>query len=175
MPGWAVSGVAALVGIAAGLVLAVPIRDQRARREQAATAAFAALPSYRVLIGAALSLVELLVWRSVRDKSGQSAGDNSGSGDPDELARPVVYAARALAFQPAPVYQPADAVVTAAREVARVVVEIRSTTRPGPGGAVDLRVADRHAAAVAELRDARDRFVTVCRVALGVEQGSRRI
>jgi hypothetical protein len=163
VPAWAVSGIAVVLGVAAGLVVAELVRDQRVRREHAAAIAYAALPAYQALTDAALDVAELPVWPETREST-------SDSGDPDQLARRVVDAARALAFRPAPVGEAADAVVTAARDLARVVVEIRATSKPGHAGAVDARVADRHTTTVAALRDAHDRFVTVCRADLGVER-----
>jgi hypothetical protein len=174
VPTWAVSGVAVLLGIAAGLVVAELIRDQQARREHAAAAAFAALPNYLAVTNAALDLAALPVWSMARDIAGDSAGENSESHDPDQLARQAADAVRALAFRPAAVCQAADEVVTAARELAGVVNEIRATSKPGHAGAIDARVADRHTAAVVALRDAHDRFVTVCRADLGVEHAQLR-
>lgn len=175
VPAWAASGVAVLLGVVAGLVVAEEIRDARGRREHAAATALAALPAYEALTRSALDLEALPVWPAAANRAGDNGErENRRSGDADMLARQVVDAARALAFRPPRVREAADAVVIAARDLARVVAEIRATSKPGHAGAVDQRVADRHTTAVDALRDANDQFVRVCRVDLGVDRDVNR-
>ncbi|WP_284741877.1 hypothetical protein [Amycolatopsis sp. RTGN1] len=165
-PAWAVGGIAALLGVAAGLVVTALIRDRDGRREHAAEDAYAALPSYRAVTGAALDLVALPVWPSDHRR----LAEDKSNGNPDTLAQPTVDAVRHLDFRPPPVRQAADAVLTTARDLAHVVADIRTTTKPGHRGAIAARVANRHETAVAALRDAHNQFVAVCRVDLGADR-----
>jgi hypothetical protein len=169
VPVWAGSGVAVLVGVLAGLMIAGLLRETRFGHAVAAGMAEQVLPSCLALGEVAVTLAGLPVWPASGTAAGGPGVGDRGDADPDRLAERVADAARALALRPEPVRVAAAGVVGAAADLAGVITDIRATSRPGYRDAVAVHRVDEHTSAVAALTAAHETFVAAVRADLGVD------
>lgn len=169
LPLWWLSGLLVIDAELAvfGVVLML-MPGMRIRRAQAEVIEHM-LPACLDLAAAAHELDNLRVWPQV----GPATATGDSARRLREFAERVHRSSHYVAFLPDPARSTGNDVIAAAKELDRVITDIRATTKPGYHGQIDQRVVDRHARAVAAVATAREEFRVAIRAFVAPDPWSR--